>query len=216
MSTATPASATFPASSANLSADIEKQFTAKGIKDRPAYLKAKKIGGHKLAFRDAVADDAAFIVALRTNEQKARYISQTSPDVAQQRLWLDNYAQDDRQVYFIIENNAQEPLGTVRLYDRQGDSFCWGSWILQAGAPSSSAIESALMVYHYALALGFRQAHFEVRKANESVWKFHERFGAIKNAETAEDFYYTIAAADIANSLDRYAKFLPKGITIEF
>ena len=72
------------------------------------------------------------------------------------------------------------------------------------------------MVYHYALALGFQRAHFDVRKANESVWKFHERFGAKKTGETAEDLHYSIAAIDIINSLNRYAKFLPRGIQILF
>jgi len=65
----------------------------------------------------------------------------------------------------------------------------------------SYAIESALLVYHFALGLGFECAHFDVRKANESVWKFHERFGALKSSETELDYFYRISNAAIRQSL---------------
>ena len=101
------------------------------------------------------------------------------------------------------------------MYDIQNDSFCWGSWILKEGAASSYAIESALLVYHFALSLGFEKAHFDVRKGNESVWKFHERFGANKTAETADDFIYSISLEAIEHSLEKYKKYLPNGFSIE-
>ncbi len=71
-----------------------------------------------------------------------------------------------------IEFNG-EPIGTVRLYDARQNSFCWGSWILKAGSPKHAAIESALMVYAYAVDhLSSQSAHFDVRKDNEGVWLF--------------------------------------------
>lgn len=197
-------------------ADIAAQRLIHGISNDPAFLKPEKITGHKLVFRNATVEDAAFIVGLRTDEQKSRFISKTSTDTEQQKQWLEKYARDNSQAYFIIQTGSGDSIGTVRLYDQQADSFCWGSWILQAGAASSSAIESALMVYRFALALGFRHAHFDVRRGNESVWKFHERFGAKKVRETAEDFFFSITETDIRLSLDRYNKFLPQGIHIQF
>lgn len=225
MSPASPASTPSTSSLSGISTQIQACAQQAGIAQRlanlglaggPAFLKPQKITGHKLIMRNATVADASYIVALRTDEQKSRFISSTSADIKPQEQWLEKYALDDRQVYFIIQNMQGENIGTVRLYDQQADSFCWGSWIIQAGAASSSSIESALMVYHYGLALGFQSAHFDVRKGNESVWKFHERFGAIKTGESTEDFYYRIAASDISNSLGRYAKFLPTGIQIDF
>ncbi|MBI3728021.1 MAG: GNAT family N-acetyltransferase [Burkholderiales bacterium] len=197
-------------------AGITGRLAELGLTARPAFLKAQKVIGHKLIMRNATVADASYIVALRTDEQKSRFISTTSVDVKPQEQWLEKYACDDKQIYFIIQNMEGGDIGTVRLYDQQADSFCWGSWIIQAGSANSSSIESALMVYHYALALGFQSAHFDVRKGNESVWKFHERFGAKKNGETAEDFHYSIAASEISSSLSRFAKFLPSGIQIQF
>lgn len=167
-------------------------------------------------WRDASVADAAFILALRTDSRKAQHLSSTSPAMDQQQAWLADYATRTDQAYFIIEDASGEPLGTVRLYDPQGDSFCWGSWILQDGAPNSAAIESALMVYAYAIDhLGFKQAHFDVRKANESVWRFHERFGAERVAETDQDYLYRIGHKEICAARQRYNKFLPEPILVD-
>ena len=183
---------------------------------RPVFRKPKKVIGNNLIFRDAIKEDAAFILELRTDSKKATYISKTSKDLKQQEAWLENYRNDNEQVYFIILNKQHERVGTVRLYDNKNDSFCWGSWILKDGTPSSYSIESALLVYHLALNLGFEKAHFDVRKGNQSVWKFHERFGAKKVGETTEDFIYNISLESIQISLNKYKKYLPNGFSIEY
>lgn len=181
-------------------------------------IKVGRIVGKSLAFRDASVSDADFIYSLRVDEEKSRHLSKVSDGVDAQVRWLENYASKTGEAYFIIE--GQDPgsaaLGTVRLYDAQGDSFCWGSWVLAKGAPANAAIESALMVYAYALEhLGFRNAHFQVHRGNESVWKFHERFGAVRHAEDDIQFHYTLAYEDIVASMARYRRFLNDGITIQ-
>lgn len=180
----------------------------------PILIKPKMIIGNNLILRDATIEDAVFILELRTDLKKSRYLSKTSPDLLLQKEWLARYAQDDSQVYFIIQNKNFESIGTVRLYGPRQDSFCWGSWIIKEGSPSYVAIESALIVYHYALYLNFRNAYFSVKKGNKSVWKFHERFGAIKTGESADDYYYNISYRAIVDSLEKYAKFLPNGIEV--
>lgn len=178
--------------------------------------KANRLIGRTLAFRNAQPEDAALILALRTDLRIARYLSATSAEVEKQFAWLKHYAASEGQAYFIIEANDGEQLGTVRLYDENGDSFCWGSWILKEGAPQIAAIESALMVYSYAIDyLGFKSAHFDVRKGNEHVWRFHERFGAVRVAETEHDFIYQISGESIAASCQRYKKYLPETVKVE-
>lgn len=174
------------------------------------------VGTARLSFRPAVPDDAEFILSLRLDESKNKHISPTSPDVEAQRNWLEQCSKDDSQAYFIIETSNGTPVGTVRLYDPQGSSFCWGSWILSDGAPKSSAVETSLMVYRFGLACGFDSAHFDVRKANEKVWQYHERFGARRVREDAENYYYTIAREAIDAAFHRYSDRLPGGIKVEF
>ena len=180
----------------------------------PSYRKPRTVVGNKLILRDATPADAAFTLELRTDAVKSRFLSSTSADLQKQVAWLETYATDDSQVYFVIEDKAGNRVGTVRLYDRQGSSFCWGSWIIKEGCPGTYAIESALMVYQFARSLGFDRAHFNVRKQNESVWRFHERFGAVRTGESGEDYTYSISAAAIRASLEKYARYLPNRIGI--
>lgn len=180
----------------------------------PILVKPAKVLGKHIVLRNAAPSDAEFIVALRTDPSKGQYLSKTSPDVAAQRAWLEAYARDDSQVYFIIEDHAGTRHGTVRLYDPRGASFSWGSWILADGRPSGFAVESALMVYAFALGLGFTASHFSVRAGNESVWKFHERFGAVRTGENGEDWFYSISEDAIRASQEKYRKYLPEGIAV--
>ena len=182
----------------------------------PSILKARRITGHRLEFRNAVVSDAEFILRLRTDEENCRFLSSTSPRLEEQISWLNNYELCSDQAYFVIINRQSERVGTVRLYDPLDTSFCWGSWIIDSNSESSHAIESALIVYHYAFRLGFDSSHFDVRRDNASVWRFHQRFGAVRIRETKDDYFYSIDHASIQHSLQRYSRFLPDGIDFSF
>ncbi|MEW5562708.1 GNAT family N-acetyltransferase [Enterobacter asburiae] len=179
-----------------------------------AIIPAQQIKGRTIRLRNVAPSDAEFIVNIRTNDKKGRFISATSGDVSKQRKWLEDYLISQGQAYFLITDFDDTQLGTVRMYDQQGDSFCWGSWVVAEAAPSHCAIESALLLYTFALDLGFERAHFDVRKGNLSVIKFHERFGAERTGETEEDFLYSISKEKILSTLAKYRKYLPEKVEI--
>lgn len=179
-----------------------------------------RLVGNKLVLREVEADDAAYILSLRLDPKKAAHLSSVDADVAKQVAWIERYKQGNGQAYFIIclkdeQGGAGDPVGTVRLYNAIDDSFSWGSWIVADGAPSYVAIESALIVYQYALDhLGFRNAHFEVSRDNRSVWTFHERFGARRVAEDDAEYRFELDNESILASTRRYARFLPNPIGV--
>ena len=71
------------------------------------------------------------------------------------------------------------------------------------------------MVYSYAVdQLGFQSAHFDVRKGNDRVWKFHERFGAVRVSETDLDYFYHLSLESIQQSRVTYAKYLPSNVIV--
>jgi RimJ/RimL family protein N-acetyltransferase len=184
--------------------------------DPPRWIRPRRIVGRTLSLRDAQVSDAAFILALRTDEEKSRHMSPTPPDLVAQQRYLERYRASTDGLYFIIESLDGEPLGTMRLYDAQGDSFCWGSWIVKHGAPSTTALESVLILFSYALNhLGFKRAHFRVQPENTRVWAFHERFGAVRVLDTPEEYEYRISPEAIDQSLQRYKRFLPDPIVVE-
>jgi len=182
----------------------------------PGFRKPRRVSGSRLQFRNATDADADFILSLRLDPNKNRHLSATSPDREAQVRWLRGYRDDDEQVYFIIEDGDGRPVGTVRLYDRRGPSFCWGSWILADNAPRSAAIESTVLVYSIATALGFTRAHFDVRKDNKKVWEYHERLGAERVGEDGEDFFYAMEEEAICELLRRYQDRVPAGARIEW
>jgi RimJ/RimL family protein N-acetyltransferase len=180
----------------------------------PIIRRASIVKGKTLTFRDILTGDAHFILSLRTDEKLSRFINTTSSDIAKQRLWIQRYKEANDQAYFIIEFNGQS-IGCVRLYDALQNSFCWGSWILQAGSPAHAAIESALMVYAYAVDhLGFERSHFTVEKGNKSVWGFHERFGAVRINEDEHQYFYEISADSIEQSRAKYSRYLAQGVEV--
>jgi len=181
----------------------------------PVICKAQRIIGHQLILRNADTSDANFILRLRTDPQKRRYISATSPELAQQVAWLTQYAHKPDDAYFIVEDLNATKVGTIRLYDAVDDCFCFGSWIIKNGAPISLAVESLLMAYHYALdELRFNRSYFAVRKDNRSVWRFMERFGGMRTRETDLDYWYETERAAVLESFRRYAYLLPEPIRV--
>jgi len=182
-------------------------------REGPRLVAPRLATGARLTFRPAVEDDAEFILSLRLDGAKNQHLSATSPDVEKQRQWLAALPAD--QIYFIIEAEGR-PVGTVRLYDQRGSSFCWGSWILSNDAPKSSAVESTLMVYAVGLALGFTASHFEVRKENVKVWQYHERCGAERVGETEDEYHYAISGPAIDALFARYESRLGGPVKIDW
>lgn len=167
--------------------------------------------GKTIYLREVVADDAEFILSLRTDPGKNRYLSSTTADVSKQRIFIELYKKSLTDFYFIICDQAANPLGTVRIYDIRGQSFCWGSWILSAGAPVQAAIESALLVYDFAFySLHYGFSHFDVRRDNVRVVDFHKRFGARIVAEDEANYFFSYDFASYLKIRQRYAKFLPE------
>lgn len=157
-------------------------------------------------------DDASFILKIRLDEELNRHISSVENDLEKQMEWIVNYKERElhgSEFYFIITLDEGLPLGTVRLYDFQQDSFCWGSWVILKNAPVYAGIESALSIYELAFyKLGFKQSHFDVRKENSKVIKFHENFGAKKVSEDLEIFNFIYRKESYEKIKHKYKKYL--------
>lgn len=175
----------------------------------PIFRRPSLLEGPRLRLREAAAGDAGFMLRLRLDPRYGRHLSRTDDDPAGQQAYIERRRADRGQIYFLIERQDGRPVGTVRLYDVRGESFCWGSWILTDEKPAYAAIETTLLVYHYALACGFTAAHGAMRKANAAVWRFHEHYGGVRTGEDDEQVYYAIDRASIDHAIARYARFAP-------
>jgi RimJ/RimL family protein N-acetyltransferase len=170
------------------------------------------IKGKDIDLVSVSGEDAEFTLSLRLDRELTRHISRVDQDLQGQVAWIESYLERERkgeEYYFIIADKSGTPLGTVRMYDFRGDSFCWGSWIIKPGSPPHVSIESALCIYEFAFGeLGFKQSHFDVRKGNARVLAFHTRFGARLVREDELDCYFTLQKSDYLCSRERYLKYL--------
>ena len=172
----------------------------------------EKRAGDAVRLRLATEADAAFLLGLRLDPSRNQNISATSSDLSAQVSWMHAYGAREaagQEAYFVIEVDGQ-PQGSLRLYDYRPsvDSFCWGSWIIRPGASPSTAYQSAILVYDLAFgSLRFDRSHFDVRQANVSVWKFHEKMGARLVREDSLDRFYAYGAEDYRQVRARLQKF---------
>lgn len=175
----------------------------------------KNLVSKTIHFRLVNISDAEFICNLRNTSKLNKHISKSTAIVADQIKWIENYKKREKEIqefYFIIErNDNNERIGTIRIYDFRDnlESFCWGSWILSSNKTRYAAIESALLIYKIAFdELGFEQSHFDVRKDNLSVHKFHMKLGAIHTYENDLDNFYLYPKSKYLEALQRYKIFL--------
>jgi len=147
--------------------------------------------------------DAAYICRLRADESLNQHLNPSSADVSAQLAWLQTYKAREvagEEYYFVIVSDGRD-AGVVRLYDfREIEgrrSFCWGSWIIPPPKAPGLVTYSALLVYEVGFdTLRFDQSHFDVRQGNAGVIGFHERAGARRVGEDAQDVFFHYFPAD--------------------
>ncbi|MBE0491142.1 MAG: GNAT family N-acetyltransferase [Sulfurospirillum sp.] len=170
------------------------------------------IYGKNINMRTVAVDDAEFIYTMRQNENKTKYLSKVTGSIESQKEWIKNYKQkeeDKKEFYFVIESKDEEKLGLVRMYDFKDNSFCWGSWLIKDDAPKTTAIESALQIYEFGFyGLGFEKSHFDVRKGNNKVIAFHQRFGAKIIDEDELNYFFNFEKSDYEITKEKYKRYL--------
>lgn len=167
-----------------------------------------------IRLRLATEDDAAFLLDLRLDPTRNQNISVTSTDLGDQVEWMRGYKTRylaGQEAYFLIEAHGV-PQGSLRFYDYDlaSNSYCWGSWIIRPGANPTAAFHSILLAYDLAFGpLQFGCARIDVRNANISVWKLHEKMGAKLSHEDELSRYYVYPASEYSHArgwLQRFAQ----------
>ena len=133
--------------------------------------------------RPVTIEDASFIVALRTDELRNRFVHEISSRIEDQVAWLEGYFERAGDYYFIVENaDSSEPQGTIGLHDATSESDCteWGRWILRRG--SMAALESAWLIHEVGLSkLHLASLRSRTLAENRAVLSFLDSFGASRS-----------------------------------
>ncbi len=154
----------------------------------------KHLCGHRLCLRLVTPADAAFIHRLRMDPAYNAHLSFVTGTVEDQRAWIGRYKTREAagaELYYVIERRDGVPCGVVRLYDIKGDSFTWGSWILNGDKPPKAALESAVLSFGAGFeTLGLARAVFDARLNNARAIAFYRRFGARETKVDDVNIYF--------------------------
>ena len=133
--------------------------------------------GHVFRLRPVEMEDAAFILELRADRDRSRYLHRVANDLEAQRRWLGSYFERPGDYYFLIENRGTgEREGTAGIYDLDRIFAEWGRWIVRA--ESRAAIESACLIYRVGFeVLGLESLYCRTIVENISAVRFHQSFG---------------------------------------
>lgn len=160
---------------------------------------SKPVEGPRLRLRLIDPDDAAYVYGLRTDPNLSQHLSAVDGTVQDQRRWIQTYKDREargEEFYFIIERNDGVPCGTVRIYEISGESFNWGSWVLDGNKLCKAALESAMLSFGFGFNhLELSLARINVRANNHHAIAFYLRFGMteIRQSKDAINFEYTRA-----------------------
>lgn len=148
------------------------------------------IEGIAFRLRPVTDADAAFILSLRTDSSKSKYIHKVSGQITDQLEWLKKYYKREGDYYFIIENKKNfNSEGVISLYDIERSTLSgeWGRWIISPG--SLSAVESAWLIYKLAFdVLNLKEVYCRTVADNSSVVSFHDSCG-IENKKKLPNFF---------------------------
>lgn len=138
------------------------------------------VEGEAFRLRPLAIEDAAFIVALRTDPVLGRHLHATSPLVEDQENWTRTYFEREGDWYFIVEHLDGEREGAISIYNHNPVERMaeWGRWILRRD--SLAAVESAALIHD----IGFGRLNLELmfthtEEDNQSVVSFHRTLGAV-------------------------------------
>lgn len=143
---------------------------------------AQALIGRRMMLIAAQPEHAAFILQLRRQERKSRYLGGQVPTVAEQIAWMHARAQLPDDAYFIICEVGQPdtPLGTIRLHDaiHEKNSIRVSSWVMVDGVAPKKTLEGLALAIDWVERCGYTCGHFEVHKDNHSSIRTHLRLGS--------------------------------------
>jgi RimJ/RimL family protein N-acetyltransferase len=141
------------------------------------------LAGHGFVLRPIQLHDAALIVELRSDPERARFLNPVSADIATQRAYLADYLTRPGDLYFVVDRRGTaEAEGLIALYDvdpvaRQAEV---GRWIIRPG--SSAAIESIWLIYRVAFELlALAEVRCRTIAENTHAISFHDSCGLARS-----------------------------------
>lgn len=161
-------------------------------------------------FRLVELEDAEFILSLRNNEKLAQHLNPTSGEIEEQIKWLKEYKNREKEgkdFYVIcLKEDKKTKLGLNRIYNVDGNTFEFGSWLYSPDSGSNTAVLGELFTKGLAFEqLGFTLCKMETKKKNTRVLWYAKSY---KPRFTGEDELNHYFESDYENFKAHREKYL--------
>ncbi len=171
------------------------------------------INKYNIKLRLVEENDAEFILELRTDSSKSRFISQTAFDVEKQKEWIQNYKEREvsgDEFYFIASDTNNVDFATYRIYNKKDDTIEIGSFISKPLYNNPiNIIRLDIFIKEYVFTvLGFQKLNFEIRKDNKSVVNYHKKFEPIVVNEDELNYYFILEKEAFFSNKIKFQSFL--------
>lgn len=156
-----------------------------------------RIEKYGIVLRPVEVEDAQFIIDIRNDLSKSRFISATSADLEKQENWIRNYKKrevNNEEYYFIAIDSEGIAFSTYRVYDIDADTLEIGSWVSKPDYNKGmNSIKVDLIMKEFVFEeLGYDLLKFTVSKGNASVLKYHNIFNPVCISEDSENYYFEL------------------------
>lgn len=151
--------------------------------------------------------DAEFILSLRSDEKRKRFLSPTDSSVEKQRHWIKEYKtreSKNEEFYFKAIDKNGISFGLYRIYKINTGRPEVGSWITKpCYHDTKNPIKLDIGVKDFVFSeLNFHALQFEVRKQNTSVIKYHKMFDPQTISEDELNYYFILTAQNFNKNKD--------------
>jgi hypothetical protein len=153
---------------------------------------------YNIKLRLVEESDADFIIALRTDVSKSKFISSTNIDIEKQKEWIREYKKREKigeEYYFIAIDENDVEFATYRIYNKKKESIEIGSFISKPfyNVPINVIKVDVILKEFVFISLGYDKLNFEVRKENKSVINYHKKFQPYLEKEDQLNYYFVLA-----------------------
>lgn len=165
----------------------------------------KKIEGKYVYLKSATVDDAEFTLSLRQNPTLTRYLPKLDISIEQQKSWIVAQREKEGDYFFVAKTYGNIPIGTVSLYEIQGDTSKSGRLAL-TGDPLQNT-EAALLLFRFAFdILRLKKVTGYIVDGNKRADRFNKQFGCVTGEPEYDEKGGVIRRTQITNDSFQQAK----------
>lgn len=169
------------------------------------------ISKYNIKLRLVEEADAGFIVEIRTDPRKSKFISKTNSDVKKQKAWIREYKkreQKQEEFYLIAIDEDNIEFATYRLYNKSKESIEIGSFVSKPLYDKPlNVIKVDIILKEYVFKdLGFNSLKFEVRKDNKTVINYHKKFQPKLVSQDELNYYFVLKKKDFLINKIKFEK----------